>query len=98
MRGDDLWIPILTLRTLKTFMHDCASLKRATRSTTLTLELWRVQHLPLQLLHHTGLSKEEIAYKQHKVVEESDFMLDFVEPMITRINEMIGFYQPRAEL
>ena len=53
-----------------------------------------VKHLPLQLLHHTDLSKEEIAYKQHKVVEESDFMLDFVEPMITRINEMIGFYQP----
>ena len=53
-----------------------------------------VKNLPLRLLHHIGLSKEEIAHKQHKVVEESDFMLDFVEPMVTKFNEMIGHYKP----
>jgi hypothetical protein len=52
------------------------------------------KHLPLRLLHHIGISKDEIAHKQHKVVEESDFMLDFVEPMIVKFNEMIGKYKP----
>lgn len=31
-----------------------------------------VKDLPLRLLHHIGISKEDIAHKQHKVVEESD--------------------------
>lgn len=50
--------------------------------------------IPLRLLHHVGISKDDIAHLQHKVVEESDFMLDFVEPMITKLNEMIGKYKP----
>ena len=50
--------------------------------------------LPLRLLHHVGLSKDDIAHLQHKVVEESDFMLDFVEPMLIKFNEMIGKYKP----
>ncbi|HZS07695.1 MAG TPA: hypothetical protein VFD58_22860 [Blastocatellia bacterium] len=53
-----------------------------------------VKDLPLRLLHHIGITKEEIAHKQHKVVEESDFMLDFVEPLLTKINAMIGHYKP----
>jgi hypothetical protein len=53
-----------------------------------------VKNLPLRLLHHIGITKEEIAHKQHKVVEESDFMLDFVEPLVTKLNEMIGHYKP----
>lgn len=52
-----------------------------------------VKDLPLRLLHHIGISKDEIAHKQHKVVEESDFMLDFVEPLVTKLNEMIGRYK-----
>lgn len=50
--------------------------------------------LPLRLLHHVGLSKDDIAHLQHKVVEESDFMLDFVEPMLIKLNEMIGKFKP----
>ncbi len=53
-----------------------------------------VKDLPLRLLHHIGISKEDIAHKQHKVVEESDFMLDFVEPLMTKINAMVGHYKP----
>jgi hypothetical protein len=52
-----------------------------------------VKNMPLRLLHHVGISKEDIAHKQHKVVEESDFMLDFVEPLVTKFNEMIGRYR-----
>lgn len=43
------------------------------------------------------MTREEIARKQHKVVEESDFMLDFVEPMMMKFNAMIGRYQPVRE-
>jgi hypothetical protein len=50
--------------------------------------------IPLRLLHHVGTSKDDIAHLQHKVVEESDFMLDFIEPMVIRFNEMIGRYKP----
>ena len=53
-----------------------------------------VKGFPLRLLHHIGLTKEEIARKQHKVVEESDFMLDFVEPVVMKLNAMMGRYQP----
>lgn len=52
------------------------------------------KNLPLRLLHHIGISKDEVAHKQHKAVEESDFMLDFVEPVIVKFNEMIGKYKP----
>src|SRR5678816_220675 len=41
--------------------------------------------LPLRFLHHIGIGKDDIAHIQHKVVEESDFMLDFVEPMIMKL-------------
>ena len=56
--------------------------------------IMEVKKLPLRLLHHIGVTKEEIAHIQHKVVEESDFMLDFIEPMMVKINEMMGRYQP----
>ncbi len=56
--------------------------------------IMEVKNLPLRLLHHIGITKEDIAHKQHKSVEESDFMLGFIEPMVTRVNEMLGRYQP----
>jgi hypothetical protein len=52
------------------------------------------KELPLRLLHHVGISKDEIAHVQHKVVEESAWMHDFVEPMLIKFNEMIGKYKP----
>lgn len=53
--------------------------------------------LPLQLLHHIGISKDDIAHMQHKVVEESALMHDFIEPMIVKFNEMIGKYTPARD-
>ncbi|MDX2040746.1 MAG: hypothetical protein SF097_05830 [Acidobacteriota bacterium] len=52
------------------------------------------KNLPLRLLHHVGISKDDIAHVQHKVVEESALMHDFIEPMVVRFNEMIGKYKP----
>jgi hypothetical protein len=50
--------------------------------------------LPLRLLHHVGISKDDIAHTQHKVVEESAIMHDFIEPMIVKFNEMTGKFTP----
>lgn len=50
--------------------------------------------LPLRLMHHVGISKDDVAHVQHKVVEESAIMHDFIEPMMVRLNEMIGKYKP----
>jgi len=84
----------LTLADTEDFYAQLRDLEARHEEYQIDTGIMEVKNLPLQLLHHIGLSKEEIAHKQHKVVEESDFMLDFVEPMITRISEMIGFYQP----
>ena len=55
------------------------------------------KNLPLRLLHHIGISKDDIAHIQHKVVEEGAIMHDFIEPMIVKFNEMIGKYQPARD-
>ncbi|NOT59344.1 MAG: hypothetical protein HOP19_03865 [Acidobacteria bacterium] len=50
--------------------------------------------LPLRLVQHVGISKDDIAHTQHKVVEESAIMHDFIEPMIVKFNEMTGKFTP----
>lgn len=52
------------------------------------------KNLPLRLLHHVGISKDDVAHMQHKVVEESALMHDFIEPMLIKFNEMTGKYKP----
>ncbi|HKR58612.1 MAG TPA: hypothetical protein VJS64_02675 [Pyrinomonadaceae bacterium] len=56
--------------------------------------IMEAKELPLRLLHHVGLSKDDIAHVQRKVVEESAWMHDFIEPMLVKFNEMIGKYKP----
>ena len=53
--------------------------------------------LPLRLLHHVGISKDDVAHTQHKVVEESALMHDFIEPMIVKFNEMTGKFRPARD-
>jgi len=55
------------------------------------------KNLPLRLLHHIGITKDEIAHIQHKVVEESAWMENFIEPMVVKFNEMIGKYKPARD-
>ena len=76
------------------FYHQLLELESRKEEYDVDTGITEVKALPLRLLHHIGITKEEIAHKQHKVVEESDFMLDFVEPMIIKVNEMLGRYQP----
>lgn len=53
--------------------------------------------LPLRLLYHVGITKDEVAHVQHKVVEESALMHDFIEPMVVKFNEMTGKYKPARD-
>ena len=54
--------------------------------------IMEVKNLPLRLLHHIGLSKEEIAPKPPTVVEASDCMRDCREPLVSTFIAMIGTY------
>ncbi|HMV46233.1 MAG TPA: hypothetical protein PLD20_11600 [Blastocatellia bacterium] len=57
-------------------------------------EISEAKNLPLRLLHHVGISKDDIAHVQHKVVEENALMHDFIEPMLVKFNEMTGKFKP----
>lgn len=53
--------------------------------------------LPLRLMHHVGISKDDVAHVQHKVVEESALMHDYIEPFLMKFNEMTGKYVPARD-
>ena len=55
------------------------------------------KNLPLRLLHHIGITKDDVAHVQHKAVGEAAWMQDFVEPMVIKFNEMIGKYKPARD-
>jgi hypothetical protein len=71
-------------------LHDLESRKEEYFVDTGIME---VKNLPLRLLHHIGITKDEIAHMQHKAVEESAWKENFVEPMVVKFNEMIGKYK-----
>lgn len=53
--------------------------------------------LPIRLMHHVGISKDDVAHVQHKVVEESALMHDYIEPFLVKFNEMTGKYVPARD-
>ncbi len=53
--------------------------------------------LPLRLLHHVGISKDDVAHVQHKGMGASGWMHDLLDPMVVKFNEMIGKYQPARD-
>lgn len=60
--------------------------------------IMEAKDLPLRLLHHVGVTKDDVAHVQHKAVSgESPWMQDYVEPMIIKFNEMIGKYKPARD-
>lgn len=60
--------------------------------------IMEARYLPLRLLHHVGLSKDDVAHAQHKAVGGgSAWMQDYVEPVVVKFNEMIGKYKPARD-
>jgi hypothetical protein len=84
----------LTFTDNETFYSQLLELESRSEAYLIDTGVREAARLPLRLMHHVGISKDEVAHVQHKVVEESALMHDFIEPMMTRFNEMIGKYKP----
>ncbi|MCI0338767.1 MAG: hypothetical protein L0226_14425 [Acidobacteria bacterium] len=87
----------LTFADTDAFYNQLLELESRKEDYIIETGIMEAKNLPLRLLHHIGLSKDEIAHLQHKVVEESAWMNDFIEPMLIKLNEMIGKYKPARD-
>jgi hypothetical protein len=76
------------------FYHHLLELEAEREEYFIETEIREVKDLPLRLLHHVGITKEEIAHLQHKALEESVWVHEYLEPLVTRFNEMVGRYVP----
>ncbi|HEX9004540.1 MAG TPA: hypothetical protein VGB07_31795 [Blastocatellia bacterium] len=84
----------LTFADNDSFYNQLLELESHNESYCIDTGISEAKNLPLRLLHHVGISKDDIAHVQHKVVEESALMHDFIEPMVVKLNEMIGKFKP----
>ena len=84
----------LTFADSETFYQQLLDLETRGADYVVDTGIMEAAKLPLRLLHHVGISKDDIAHTQHKVVEEGALMHDFIEPMIVKFNEMTGKFRP----
>lgn len=87
----------LTFADNDSFYNQLIELEARRESYFIETGISEAKNLPLRLLHHVGISKDDIAHVQHKVVEESALMHDFIEPMVVKFNEMTGKYKPARD-
>ncbi|HEU0174599.1 MAG TPA: hypothetical protein VFV58_10080 [Blastocatellia bacterium] len=84
----------LTFNDQDTFYIELLDLESRKEEYCVETGIMEARYLPLRLLHHVGLSKDDIAHAQHKAVGGgSAWMQDYVEPMVVKFNEMIGKYK-----
>jgi len=85
----------LTFNDKDSFYQELLEIESRNEEYCVDTGIMEARNLPLRLLHHIGLSKDDIAHAQHKAVSgESAWMQDYVEPMFVKFNEMIGKYKP----
>jgi hypothetical protein len=87
----------LTLTGDDAFYNKLVELENRKEDYFIDTGIMEAKNLPLRLLHHIGISKDDIAHLQRKTLEESVIMHDFIEPMLIRFNEMIGKYKPARD-
>jgi hypothetical protein len=84
----------LTFDNKETFYVELLELESRKEEYCVDTGIMEAGRLPLRLLHHVGLSKDDIAHAQHKAVGGgSAWMQDYVEPVVVKFNEMIGKYK-----
>jgi hypothetical protein len=84
----------LTFSDKETFYNELSDLESRKEEYCVDTGIMEARYLPLRLLHHIGLSKDDVAHAQHKAVGGgSAWMQDYVEPMVVKFNEMIGKYK-----
>src|SRR5262245_1147379 len=84
----------LTFSDKETFYSELLEIESRKEEYCVDTGIMEARYLPLRLLHHVGLSKDDVAHAQHKAVAASAWMQDYVEPMVVKFNEMIGKYKP----
>lgn len=87
----------LTFADNEAFYKQLIEMESRNESYCIDTGISEAKNLPLRLLHHVGISKDDVAHMQHKVVEENAWVHDFIEPMVVKFNEMIGKYQPARD-
>jgi hypothetical protein len=84
----------LTFNNKETFYSELLDLESRKEEYCVDTGIMEAGRLPLRLLHHVGLSKDDVAHAQHKAVGGgSAWMQDYVEPVVVKFNEMIGKYK-----
>ena len=85
----------LTFNNQETFYSELLEMESRKEEYCVDTGIMEARYLPLRLLHHVGLSKDDVAHVQHKAVGGgSAWMQDYVEPVVVKFNEMIGKYIP----
>src|SRR5215470_16379645 len=75
----------LTFNDKEYFYNELLELESRKEEYCVDTGIMEARYLPLRLLHHVGLSKDDIAHAQHKAVSgESAWMQEYVEPMIVK--------------
>jgi len=88
----------LTFSDKEAFYSELLELESRKEEYCVDTGIMEARYLPLRLLHHVGLSKDDVAHVQHKAVSgESVWMQDYVEPVVVKFNEMIGKYKPARD-
>jgi hypothetical protein len=85
----------LTFNDKEAFYTELVELESRKEEYCVDTGIMEARYLPLRLLHHVGLSKDDVAHAQHKAIGGgSAWMQDYVEPVVVKFNEMIGKYKP----
>ncbi len=87
----------LTFNDNESFYEQLLELESRQEEYCVDTGIMEAKSLPLRLLHHVGISKDDVAHVQHKVLEEPAWMHEFIEPMVVKFNEMIGKYKPARD-
>src|SRR4029434_11329561 len=84
----------LTFNDKEVFYSELLELESRKEEYCVDTGIMEARYLPLRLLHHVGLSKDDVAHAQHKAVGgESAWMQNYVEPLVVKFNQVIGKYK-----
>ena len=84
----------LTFANTDEFFHQLSEMESRQEEYYIDTGVLEVKDLPLRLINHVGISKDEIAHLQHKALEDNVWIHEYLEPVLSRFNEMIGRYVP----
>jgi hypothetical protein len=88
---------VLTFSDSDQFYHQLLEMESRREEYRLDTGVLEVKALPLRLLNHVGIAKDEIAHLQHKALAENVWFHEYLEPVLEKFNLMTGRYQPARD-